>query len=100
MSKKQSIAEQLNAELEVAQGEMNQFIDANKAANAGRITGGPAEVLALPALRTQQALAFAMVLLAEQQRAANLLVLARFTTGPISDEYIGQARLIIAPRSG
>ena len=40
---------------------------------------------------------YATLALAAQQRAANLLALARMGSGPISDAYVGVARKLIGP---
>ena len=40
---------------------------------------------------------YATLALVDQQRAANLLWLARMGSGPISDAYVGEARKLIGP---
>jgi hypothetical protein len=56
-----------------------------------------ADFIAMMSVHSQLVQAYAALDLAAQQRAANLLWLARMDTGPISDAYVGEARKLIGP---
>jgi hypothetical protein len=56
-----------------------------------------ADSIAIMSTRLQLVQAYASLDLAAQQRAANLLWLARMGDGPISDAYVGEARKLIGP---
>jgi hypothetical protein len=53
--------------------------------------------VAVMEVRVQLVQAYATLALVDQQRAANLLWLARMGSGPISDAYVGEARKLIGP---
>jgi len=98
VSKKQrAVTDEVRRVLGIAEDEMTVFIDRQVKEHDGVLEGAYGDVLALPALRAQIAIGFATAALVDQQRAANLLWLARMGSGPISDAYVGEARKLIGP---